>query len=208
MNAMPDLYPAIVRSYDAVRRMVRVEIPGITDGGDVLPEAELLSSIGDKSEHTEVRILAGDRVWVSFAMGDPRYPVIMGYRPKQTGNNLDWRRWHHKNIELDADDDVHVKAKRLIVDASVEVIVNTPKATVNATDTATVNTATATINASTEIHLNTPTVYVSDDLVVGGNVQVGGNATITGVTIGDGINLKTHTHPGVTSGGASTGPAQ
>ena len=36
----PGRYPAIVRGYDAGARMCRVEIPGLTDGGDVLPLAE------------------------------------------------------------------------------------------------------------------------------------------------------------------------
>ncbi|MBH2020063.1 MAG: hypothetical protein I8H91_11075 [Burkholderiales bacterium] len=40
-GAMPGRYPAIVKTYNAARRTCRVEIPGLTEGGDVLPEAEL-----------------------------------------------------------------------------------------------------------------------------------------------------------------------
>jgi len=104
---MPGRYPAIVRSYDQARRTCRIEIPGLTDGGDVLPEAEVEYPIGDKSRsgqfETEIEILPGDTVWIAFIGGDPRYPIITGWRNPQTGNSGDWRRWHHKNVEILAD---------------------------------------------------------------------------------------------------------
>jgi len=104
---MPGRYPAIVRSYDQARRTCRIEIPGLTDGGDVLPEAEIEYAIGDKSRvgqfETEIEILPGDTVWIAFIGGDPRYPIITGYRNPQAGNSTDWRRWHHPNIEMLAD---------------------------------------------------------------------------------------------------------
>lgn len=99
---MPGRYPAIVKSYQPARRTCRIEIPGLTDGGDVMPEAEIEYPIGDKAKGgnaTEIAILAGDTVWVSFIGGDPRYPIITGYRNPQAGNATDWRRWHHKNLE-------------------------------------------------------------------------------------------------------------
>lgn len=104
---MPGRYPAIVRDYNQARRTCRVEIPGLTDGGDVLPEAEIEYPIGDKSRAgantTEIEIAPGDAVWIAFIGGDPRYPVITGYRNPQSGNSGDWRRWHHANMELLAD---------------------------------------------------------------------------------------------------------
>ena len=104
---MPGRYPAIVKTYNQARRTCRVEIPGLTDGGDVLPEAEIEYPIGDKSRAgtntTEIEITPGDTVWVAFIGGDPRYPIITGYRNPQAGNSADWRRWHHANIELIAD---------------------------------------------------------------------------------------------------------
>jgi hypothetical protein len=104
---MPGRYPAIVRGYNPARRTCRVEIPGLTDGADVLPEAELEYGIGDKSRsgqfETEIEILPGDTVWIAFIGGDPRYPIITGYRNPQSGNSIDWRRWHHPNMELLAD---------------------------------------------------------------------------------------------------------
>ena len=101
---MPGRYPAIVKTYNQARRTCRVEIPGLTDGGDVLPEAEIEYQIGDKSRAgtnaTEIEITPGDTVWVAFIGGDPRYPIITGYRNPQAGNSADWRRWHHANMEL------------------------------------------------------------------------------------------------------------
>jgi len=104
---MPGRYPAIVKSYDKTKRTCRIELPGLTDGGDVLPEAEIEYPIGDKSKSgahaTELEIVSGDTVWVAFIGGDPRYPIITGYRNPQAGNSADWRRFHHENMELLAD---------------------------------------------------------------------------------------------------------
>lgn len=117
-GTMHGRYPAIVKSYDQARRTCRIEIPGLTDGGDVLPEAEIEYPIGDKSRNgqfqTELEILPNDTVWVAFIGGDPRYPVITGYRNPQTGNSADWRRYHHQNIELLADKVIHFDAGEAI----------------------------------------------------------------------------------------------
>lgn len=105
-----NLTPGFVESYDPDRKTCRVQIPGQTDGAEVLPEAEFCFPVGDKSEHTDIRILKGDRVWLAFINGDARYPVIMGFRPRQTGNETAWRRFHHDNIEHQADTDLHFQA--------------------------------------------------------------------------------------------------
>lgn len=118
---MPGRYPAIVKTYNQARRTCRVEIPGLTDGGDVLPEAEIEYPVGCKSRsgqyETELEILPGDTVWISFVGADPRYPVITGYRNPQVNNSSDWRRWHHANIELIADAEM-----RLVVGGTSVVI--------------------------------------------------------------------------------------
>lgn len=106
MMLLSSLTPGVIRSYDQNTRLCRVEIPGLTDGAEVFPEAEFCYPIGDKSEHTEIKIIAGDRVWLSFIGGDTRYPIIMGYRPKNTGNANDWRKFHHKNFDIQAIDGV------------------------------------------------------------------------------------------------------
>lgn len=96
--------PGIVESVDRERREVRVRIPGLTDGAEVQPLAEIEYPIGDKSEHTEIRILPGDRVWLEFINDDPRYPIITGFRPRHVENEVGTRRWHHDSIETDADE--------------------------------------------------------------------------------------------------------
>lgn len=115
-------YPAVVRSVDRDRREVRVEIPGITDGAEVFPLAEIEYPIGDRSEQTEIRIVEGDRVWVAFHAGDPRYPIITGFRAKHAGNGIEWRRWAHDNFEITADG-IH----RIIAMEKAEVIVGASK---------------------------------------------------------------------------------
>lgn len=105
-------WPAVVREYDGARRLCRIDIPGITDGAETLPNAEIEYPIGDKTRGdlaTEIEILPGDAVWVSFIGGDPRYPIITGWRLPREGNDVDWRRWHHKNIELAADETIKIK---------------------------------------------------------------------------------------------------
>lgn len=43
------------------------------------------------------------------------------------------------------------------------------------------------------------------NIILNGNVQITGDLTIDGETIGGGINLNTHTHTGVMPGGGNTG---
>lgn len=103
MNIIHGMWPGVVSSYTPGARMCRVEIPGVTDGSDVRPEAVFNNSLGDNAETTEIRILPGDPVWLMFEGGDPRFPIIMGYRTPRTGNPTGWRRWQHANIQLTAE---------------------------------------------------------------------------------------------------------
>lgn len=106
-------WPAIVKSVDRARREVRVEIPGLTDGAGVFPLAQIAYQLGDRSEATEIRVLAGDRVWVEFEQGDPRYPIITHYRARNTSNEPDTRRIVHDKHERIADvSDIHDAAER------------------------------------------------------------------------------------------------
>lgn len=104
MNVINGLWPGVVSSYSPATRTCRVEIDGITDGSGVLPEAVFCNPLGDSPATTEIRILPGDLVWLSFEGGDPRYPVIMGYRTPRSGNASGWRRWQHANVQLTAEE--------------------------------------------------------------------------------------------------------
>jgi Type VI secretion system/phage-baseplate injector OB domain len=104
MNDIHGKWPGVVTSYDPAKRTCRVKVDGITDGAGEELVAQIMQAIGDRSENTEIEILPGDRVWLEFERGDARYPLIVGYRAKNVENALDWRRWHHKNVEIKFDD--------------------------------------------------------------------------------------------------------
>ena len=210
---MPGRYPAIVKSYDQGRRTCRIEIPGITDGGDVMPEAEIEYPIGDKSRDgkwaTELEILPGDTVWVAFIGGDPRYPIITGWRNPQAGNSSDWRRIHHKNIEQLADDVMHLESGVTInIDAGTAINEKSGETTSRTAGKS------YTVNAGSSITLSVggstvtigpgSIVLQSGQIVLNGPITGGGSggasATFTGgvnaakdVTAG-GISLMNHVH--------------
>ncbi|WP_146041260.1 hypothetical protein [Pseudomonas sp. MPR-ANC1] len=102
---LPNFCPAFVRAVDAnrERREIRVEIPPYTDGAQELPVAEMCYPMGCDSTNTEIRIVVGMPVWVAFRNGDERYPIIVGHRPVNTGNEQSTRRWNHDNFEFNAD---------------------------------------------------------------------------------------------------------
>lgn len=192
--------PGFVESYDAATRLCRVSIPGVTDGAEVFPQAMLCYPIGDKSEHTEVRILAGDRVWLDFVNGDPRFPIITGFRPKETDNAVNWRRWHHANIELQADTDL-----RLLADAGKVVVQAGANVEVTADGSVIVEGATITLRA--------PTITLDGAVTVTGTLTAQGLLTylagLTGVGtfVNNGKNVGSgHSHSGVQDGPNNSGP--
>ncbi|WP_434779865.1 hypothetical protein [Neisseria sp. Ec49-e6-T10] len=110
------LYPAVVKSIDRDKRKVKFEMEGFTSGAHELPEAELMYAFGDRPENTEVEIIVGDLVWVDFLYGDQNYPILVGRRNKASENIIKLRKWHHENIELNADQEVTIKGTKLILD--------------------------------------------------------------------------------------------
>lgn len=110
-------WPAVIARYDPDSRTCVITIPGQTDGAEGELIAEIEYPIGDKSRHatmTEIEILPGDLVWVEFIQGDPRYPLITGWRNPTIGNSKDWRRWHHANIELLIDSEMRTVSQGTI----------------------------------------------------------------------------------------------
>jgi len=67
----------------------------------------------------------------------------------------------------------------------------------------------ATVIATGTVRVQAPRVEIAaDEVAITGHLSVGNGVTATGDVTADGISLKTHTHPGVQSGSASTGPPQ
>lgn len=153
MNNLPSRWPGEVVSYNGQARTCKVKIVGITDGSSELPEAVFENPLGDRPGDTEIRILPGDLVWLSFECGDPRFPIITGYRTPRAGNPVDWRRWQHANIELTADGQMILNAQDLII--------NTATTTVNGQTT--INGNTATVGTLTNNSVNVGSTHVHDE---------------------------------------------
>lgn len=130
-------WPAVIQSYDPGTRQCIISIDGQTNGGDDGLQAEIEYPIGDKSRHgtqTEIEILAGDLVWVEFIQGDPRAPLITGWRNPTIGNSSGWRRYHHKNIQLLADDEMRLESgKSVHIEAGDSILLKVGGSTINIT---------------------------------------------------------------------------
>lgn len=216
-------YPAVVVGYDANTRLAQVKIEPLDNGADTVLDAELLYPLGDKS-NTAIEVLAGDFVWVEFEAGDPRYPIIVGYRNKRTGNDDSTRRYHHHgSFEILADNIIKIKGnvKVIVESETVEVIAPTVKVT---STTVTVDATTITVNASntniTSLVNITGNTSITGNLAVAGAISgtggsgasIAGNVTVSsgnvtvssGDVVADGKSLKTHTHPYTDDGSPAT----
>lgn len=190
----PGKYPAFVESYDQTTRQVRVSIPGITDGKDVFPLAEIEYAIGDKSRivegqhQTEIEILPGDHIWVEFIGGDERYPLITGYRNPNapSSNSINWRRWHHANIELTADGIMRLNANIIELHALTSIAV------LAANDQ---GVATSVSIGSTNFTATADNAVINADTDINGSILTHNNKSIS----------DTHTHSGVQGGASNTG---
>jgi phage gp45-like len=209
-------YPAVVVGYDANTRLAQVKIEPLDNGADTVLDAELLYPLGDKS-NTAIEVLSGDFVWVEFEGGDPRYPIIVGYRNKRTGNDDSTRRYHHHgSFEILADNIIKIKGnvKVIVESETVEVIAPTVKVT---STTVTVDATTITVNASntniTSLVNITGNTSITGNLAVAGAISgtggsgasIVGNVTVSsGDVAADGKSLKTHTHPYTDDGSPAT----
>ncbi|MFZ4539530.1 hypothetical protein [Propionivibrio sp.] len=184
---MPGRYPAIVKSYDQARRTCRVEIPGVTDGGDVLPEAELSYPLGCKSRDgsfaTEIEILPGDTVWIEFIGADSRYPVVTGYRNGQAGNSVDWRRFHHANMELLADTLMKLIAGGdVLIKSGSHITVQAPLITLDTPQT----TCTGNLTVAGALSIQ--------GAAGGTSTTISGNVSVTGSVMDSAGNSNHHSH--------------
>lgn len=130
-------FPAVVTGYDPETRKCFISMTGQTDGGEDQLEAEIEYPIGDKSRHgtqTEIEILVGDLVWIEFIQGDPRAPLITGWRNPTAGNSTDWRRWHHKNVQILADDEMRLESGRVVhIEAGDSILIKVGGSTIKLT---------------------------------------------------------------------------
>lgn len=161
-------YPGFIRGVDRDRREVRVEIPPFTDGASELPIAEIEYPIGDDSRDTEIRLVDGREVWIEFIAGDPRRPLITGFRNPNKGNVVGMRRWNHDNFEINADEVFTVNAG-----AKIALIVGGASITITPEHIAQIAAALG-IKAATTIE--------------GAVTQTGGDMT------SDGVSVQQHPH--------------
>lgn len=162
-------WPAVVVAYNRPARQCVVAMEGITDGAEGLI-AEIEQNLGDRSEHSEIRIIAGDRVWVDFLAGDPRYPIITGFRARNAQNMVGTRHWEHENFTHDADQTFVVTAGqsiRLEAGSQIELVVGGTSITLTADSIAQIASAIA---------------------ISGPVAQTGGDMT------SDGKSVQTHQH--------------
>lgn len=198
LGTHPGKYPAIVKEYLPARRLCRIEIPGVTDGAQVLPLAEIQYPIGDKSVHsgypTEIEILPGDKVFIEFLGADPRYPIITGFRNPTSGNSTNWRRIHHKNIEQIGD------LKYRIAVGGSEIVLTPDSITIKiGGSTITLNSASIS-QTSTAIGLTGALTNSSSS-----KANFSGGLQSSEDIISKGVVLATHTHSGVSTGSGNTG---
>lgn len=217
------LKAGVVAKYDIERRICQVSIPGITDGSRDLPEAEFCSSIGDKSEHTAIRIERGDRVWLMFEDDNPMKPVIMGFRPKNRENENEWRRWHHENVEIEADEVVnaegsgsglvHDPAGEILLTSNNKITLNAKtgyagvsgdpmgEITVDSNYTINLNCVRLNIVATEFVKVETPKFYVDGKITSSKDII----ADVPNFDSDNGISLIEHVHKKVTVGYGKTG---
>lgn len=185
--ALGNYIPGFIVSYDGNTRRARVSIPGITDGCEVFPEADFVYAIGFRTEDTELRILPGDRVWLDFVNGDPRYPMITGYRTLGTDNLIDIIRIRQTFIEFIADQSMLLKA------TAGDVLVQ-------AGTTLTLRCSSIVLDGNVNV---TGTLNVQGALTYQAGISGNGPARNNGVRVG-----SDHNHTNVRFGGDISGPPQ
>lgn len=188
---------AIIRGYNAQTRRVKVEILGLTDGSEEFPEAELEYPLGDDTTETEIRLMP--LVWVDFINDDMRYPIVTGNRCKNAGNDTEWRRFKHENIQLEAFNDLVLTVGNnleitvqgatnlsgtgdVTIESGTTVLVKAGGSTVSITD------SNVTIE-STAVDINAATTTVNGGLIVQGLTTLNGGLASTGINGGGATNV-------------------
>lgn len=101
---------------------------------------------------------------------------------------------------------VRFHAGGIVIHSPTKVRIEAPVVEVAAATSCTVTTPVATVNASTSATVTTPTLNLSaTNILSSGSWDHSGSFTATGAVIGQGTNLHTHIHSGVSTGGGNTG---
>lgn len=106
-------FPAVVKSYNPASRECVIQTPV----GDEV-DAEIEYPLGDNSANTEIKIVAGDKVWCEFIQGDTRRALITGYRNPRKGNSSGTRRFYHDKIELIAESSIKLIVGGNVIDVT------------------------------------------------------------------------------------------
>ena len=201
-SKLEKIAPAKVISYNRTTNRAEVQIlpQDSTSTGEKLPRRPLVNipalNLGGGGFVFSFPIQAGDVGWIFAADKDISVfkQLLQEYAPNTyRKHRYDDSFFIPDNINgftISADDAAAVLLSSL--DGTTKISVKNGQVSITATNTV-VNATAATINAPTTIN---------------GDVTVNGTLTASTDVVGGGISLKTHTHGGVTAGGASTGAPQ
>lgn len=119
--------PGKIHSVEA-GRVVRVEIPGLTDGAASFPVADVLYPVGDRSNESEIKLLPGDLVWLDFVNDDPNYPVVINYRTGGADDIVGTRRISQNLLEFIAAQNMKIEATSgtVTIKAGTKLVVQAP----------------------------------------------------------------------------------
>lgn len=169
----------------------------MTDGAETLPLAECLQPLGDRTEDNEIRIKEGDRVYVQFLAGDPRHPIIVGFRAKNTGNNIGRRHFEQDNMHSIADEtQLHEAGTSYTTTAGTTMVLEA-----GTSITLKVGSTTLTLTASS-------IAAIASAISMEGAVSIDGAVTQSGGDMtSDGISAQNHKHIGNGAGAPTSGPS-
>lgn len=121
----------------------------------------------------------------------------MGFRPKQTGNVVGFRRWHHANIETDADTtQKHTAGTTHTVEAGTDAVI-----TAGQNVTITAGTKITLAVGGSKIEITAAQIVATAKLLAQAGIAITGTATANNKNIAD-----SHTHTGVQAGPSVSGP--